>query len=155
MPREQRLIYLKPEEIPVEMRDNPRARRFFKQIGELLEVIPMQFKVIEQYLEVIVLDREDEQSVVATAPRPVCLIKSFASPSLLAYLTVSRFADHLPYYRLEDITGRAGYRIERSTQWRWMREVGAGRHTAGRSDVALHPTVHSSPCGRDLRTRTV
>ncbi|MFO0816379.1 MAG: IS66 family transposase [Pirellulales bacterium] len=126
MPREQRLIYLKPEEIPVEMRDNPRARRFFKQIGELLEVIPMQFKVIEQYLEVIVLDREDEQSVVATAPRPVCLIKSFASPSLLAYLTVSRFADHLPYYRLEDITGRAGYRIERSTQWRWMREVAQG-----------------------------
>ncbi|MFO0816374.1 MAG: hypothetical protein U1A77_00450 [Pirellulales bacterium] len=70
MPREQRLIYLKPEEIPVEMRDNPRARRFFKQIGELLEVIPMQFKVIEQYLEVIVLDREDEQSVVATAHAP-------------------------------------------------------------------------------------
>lgn len=37
-----------------------------------------------------------------------------------------RFADHLPYFRLEDITGRHGYRIDRSTQWRWMHGVGQG-----------------------------
>ena len=54
------------------------------------------------------------------------LIQSFAGPSLWAYLTVSRFADHLPYYRLEDILGRSGFRIDRSTQWRWMRGLARG-----------------------------
>jgi transposase len=126
LPREQRRFYLQPEDIPAEMRDNPRARRFFKKIGEILEVIPLQLKVVEQYQEVIVLDQDDERSAAVAASRPARLIKSFASPSLLAYLTVSRFADHLPYYRLEDITGRSGYRIERSTQWRWMRELSKG-----------------------------
>jgi hypothetical protein len=41
-------------------------------------------------------------------------------------LTVGRFADHLPYYRLEDIFGRHGFRIERSTMWRWMHGVADG-----------------------------
>jgi uncharacterized coiled-coil protein SlyX len=59
LPRERREIHLKPEEIPAELRDNPKARRFFKKIGELLEGIPMQFKVIEQFQEVILLDQED------------------------------------------------------------------------------------------------
>ena len=54
------------------------------------------------------------------------MIQSFAGPSLWAYLTVSRFADHLPYYRLEDILGRSGFRIDRSTQWRWMRGLARG-----------------------------
>lgn len=126
LPRERREILLKSEEIPAELRDNPNARRFFKKIGELLEVIPMQFKVIEQFQEVILLDQEDESTRNVAARRPSRLIKSFASPSLLAHLTVCRFADHLPYYRLEDITGRHGYRLDRATQWRWMRELAKG-----------------------------
>lgn len=66
---------------------------------------PMQFRVVEQFQEVIVLDRPDETTTMVTARRPAPLIQSFAGPSLWAYLTVSRFADHLPYYRLEDILG--------------------------------------------------
>ena len=126
LPRERRDILLKPEEIPAELRDNPRARRFLKKIGEVLEVIPMQFKVIEQFQEVILLEQEDETTKRVEARRPQGLIKSFASPSLQAYLTVCRFADHLPYFRLEDITGRHGYRIDRSTQWRWMKGLAKG-----------------------------
>ena len=30
----------------------------------------------------------------------------------------------MPSYRLEDILGRSGFRIHRSTQWRWMRAIG-------------------------------
>jgi transposase len=117
---------LKPEDIPEEMRDNPDVRRFFKKVGESLEMTPMQLKVVEQFQEVIALDRPDETTTMVAAKRPVPLIQSFAGPSLWAYLTVSRFADHLPYYRLEDILGRSGFRIDRSTQWRWMRGLGQG-----------------------------
>ena len=126
LPREEQRHYLNPEDIPEEMRDNPSARRFFKKIGEVLELIPMQLKVVEQFQEVIALDRPDETTTIIGAKRPIPLIQSFAGPSLWAYLTVSRFADHLPYYRLEDILGRSGFRVDRSTQWRWMRGLARG-----------------------------
>lgn len=126
LPREEQRFHLNPEDIPEEMRDNPNARRFFKKVGETLELTPMQLKVVEQFQEVIALDRPNETTTIIGARRPVPLIQSFAGPSLLAYLTVSRFADHLPYYRLEDILGRSGFRIDRSTQWRWMRGLARG-----------------------------
>jgi transposase len=44
---------------------------------------------------------------------------------LLAYLVASRFADHIPYYREEDILSRVGFSVHRATQWRWMRAVAA------------------------------
>lgn len=126
LPREQQRLYLDPEEIPEELRDNPDVRRFFKKVGETLEMVSMQLKVIEQFQEVIALDRPNETTTMVAAKRPAALIQSFAGPSLWAYLTVSRFADHLPYYRLEDILGRSGFRIDRSTQWRWMRGLARG-----------------------------
>jgi transposase len=126
LPREEQKHYLNPEDIPEEMRDNPDVRRFFKKVGETLEMTPMQLKVVEQWQEVIALDRPDETTTMVGARRPTALIQSFAGPSLWAYLTVSRFADHLPYYRLEDILGRSGFRIDRSTQWRWMRGLAQG-----------------------------
>jgi transposase len=126
LPREEERHCLDEAEIPEEMRNNPHARRFFKKVGEQLELIPMQLKVVEQYQEVMVLDQADETTKVVAAKRPPSLIQSFAGTSVLAYLTVSRFADHLPYYRLEDLLGRSGFRIDRSTQWRWMRGLAQG-----------------------------
>jgi len=124
LPREQERLELKDDEIPEPMRDNPKARRFFKKIGERVELIPMQIKIVEQYQEVITLDQEDGTTSFATAWRPPSLFTTFASPSLLAYLTASRFADHLPYYRIEDILGRVGLHLDRSTQTRWMNQIG-------------------------------
>jgi hypothetical protein len=56
LPRLEQKHYLNPEDIPAELRDNPGARRFFKKVGETLELIPMQLQVIEQFQEVIALD---------------------------------------------------------------------------------------------------
>lgn len=126
LPREEEKIYLDDKDIPDQMRDNPNARRFFKKISEQLEMVPMQLKVVERYQEVIALDQPDETTTVVSAKRPASLIQSFVGPSVWAYLTVCRFADHLPYYRIEDVLGRSGFRIARSTQWRWMRGLAEG-----------------------------
>lgn len=147
LPREEQRRYLKPEDIPEAMRDNPDVRRFFKKVGETLELIPMQLKVVEQFQEVIVLDHPDETTTMVAAPRPEPLIHSFAGPSLWAYLTVSRFADHLPYYRLEDILGRGGFRIDRSTQWRWMRGLAQG--VTPLVDLMWELTLQSAVLGMD------
>ena len=111
---------LNEEEIPAELRNDPAAKRFFKKTSEQLEFEPPKLHVIEHYQEVIVRDDAAAETTIVTASKPLQLIDSYAGPSLLAFLTASRFADHLPYYRLEDILSRIGFRIDRSTQWRWM-----------------------------------
>ena len=93
LPREEERFVLNDEDIPEEMRDNPHTRRFFKKVGEQLELVPMQLKVIERYQEVIAWDRPDETTQFVAAPRPASLISSFAGPSVWAYVTTCRFAD--------------------------------------------------------------
>lgn len=111
---------LPDEEIPADLRNDPGAKRFYKKTGEQLEYEPPRLHVVEHFQEVIARDESTGQTTMLTATKPAPLIDAFAGPGLLAHLTVSRFADHLPYYRQEDILSRYGFRIGRSTQWRWM-----------------------------------
>src|SRR5690606_5314031 len=49
--------------------------------------------------------------------------RCLAAPSLLAYIAVSKFADHLPLYRQEGILQRSGVELSRSSMCRWMQEL--------------------------------
>jgi transposase len=125
IPREKVYHPLEEKDVPPEIWHHPKARRFFRFVREEVELPQRRLRVIEHYQEVIVVDDEEEvASQLLTAPVPPPLIeRCYVGPSFLAYLTVSRFADHIPYYREEDILTRSGYSIHRSTQWRWMRWV--------------------------------
>jgi transposase len=46
-----------------------------------------------------------------------------AGPGLVAFVVVSKFADHLPLYRLEDILTRHGVYLSRSTLCDWVRDA--------------------------------
>ena len=140
-------------EIDEAILNDPSAKRFFKKTSEQLEYVPSAVYVIEHYQEVIVVANNEyhdngstetpavptldtptmttPEAVMITAPKPPMLIDCYVGPSLLAHLTASRFTDHLPYYRLEEIFGRLGYSIHRSTQWRWMQALG----------IAVNPLV--------------
>jgi transposase len=48
-----------------------------------------------------------------------------AGPGLVAFVVVSKFADHLPLYRLEDILTRHGVYLSRSTLCDWVRDAAA------------------------------
>jgi transposase len=48
-----------------------------------------------------------------------------AGPGLVAFVVVSKFADHLPLYRLEDILTRHGMFLSRSTLGDWVRDAAA------------------------------
>jgi transposase len=54
-------------------------------------------------------------------PKPVP--GGIAGPGLIAYVVVSKFADHLPLYRLEDILTRHGVFLSRSTLCDWVRNA--------------------------------
>jgi transposase len=46
--------------------------------------------------------------------------KGLPGPGLVAYVATSKYADHLPLYRLEGIFARHGVQISRSTMCAWM-----------------------------------
>jgi hypothetical protein len=117
---------LDEESVPPEILHHPQARRFYRFVREEVELPQRRIRVLEHYQEVIVVDDTAiEQSTFCVASVPEPLLEScYAGNALLAYLAVSRFADHLPYYREEDIIRRSGLSILRSTQWRWMRQLG-------------------------------
>jgi transposase len=56
-------------------------------------------------------------------PKPVP--GGIAGPGLVAYVVVSKFADHLPLYRLEDILFRHGVYLSRSTLCDWVKNAAA------------------------------
>jgi transposase len=61
---------------------------------------------------------------VASPPVPLKPISGgIAGPGLVAYVLVSKFADHLPLYRLEDILFRHGVHLSRSTLCDWVRNA--------------------------------
>lgn len=63
-------------------------------------------------------DASGQIQIAAKPPQPI--EKGLAGPGLLAYVAVSKHADHLPLYRLEQIFARQEVTISRSTMCGWM-----------------------------------
>ena len=125
IPREKVLHRLDERNVPPELWNNPRAKRFFRFVREEVELQEARVRVLEHYEEVIALEDEatgECRLVAASAPEPL-IERCYVGVAFLAYLAASRFADHIPYYREEDILARVGFSIHRATQWRWMRAL--------------------------------
>lgn len=66
----------------------------------------------------------DGPAVTTAAMPPQPLPKSNASPGLAAFITVSKFADGLPLYRLEGILARYRVSVSRTAMACWMIKLG-------------------------------
>lgn len=66
---------------------------------------------------------EPRAIIVAPLP-PQPIPKSNASPGTCAYITIAKYADGLPLYRLETILARSGLVISRATMAAWMIRLG-------------------------------
>ena len=64
-------------------------------------------------------DCKDGVSAAPLPPRPIP--GGIAGPGLVTEVVVSKFGDHLPLYRLEDILARYGVHISRSTMCDWVK----------------------------------
>ena len=95
-------------------------KTFFTKVKEELDIVPAQARVLEYWQEKAVFDNKAEQQIIA-AKRPIHpLGKCIASVQLLAYILVSKYADALPLYRLEQILKRHGGSISRTTMANWI-----------------------------------
>jgi transposase len=96
------------------------------EVSEQLNYVPARLEVL-QHVRLKYACRPCEAQAaeggpqITTAEKPLSPIeKGLAAPGLLAYVIVSKYADHLPLYRLEKILDRHGIQISRSTMGDWM-----------------------------------
>lgn len=102
-----------------------------QEISEQLDYVPANLNVIE-HVRLTYACRHCEQQVaeggpqIETAAKPLSPIeKGLAAPGLLSYVVVSKYGDHLPLYRLENILQRHEVQIARSTMCGWMAQCAA------------------------------
>ena len=111
---------------PEPVKAQPESWRCIGQeVTEQLDYEPGRFlkrrTVRRKYVHRTELDRTP-----VIAPLPECLQeRGLAAPGLLAHIMVSKFCDHLPLYRQEQIfQQRYGLNVPRQSMARWM-ELGA------------------------------
>jgi len=94
------------------------------EITEQLEHKPASFFVIQhrrhKYAPADYQQSDEGAKILIAEKPPQPIEKGMAGPGLLAHVAVSKLADHLPLYRLEQIFARQDIHIARSTMCGWM-----------------------------------
>ena len=112
---------IEPEE------DVSGMKKIGEEITEVLDIIPPEFRVIQ-----IVRPKyakpgsgtEDLVNPIVIADMPLRVIdKGIPSTRLLAYIVISKFVNHLPYYRQIEMFKRIGVNIKSNTINGWIAKV--------------------------------
>jgi transposase len=94
-----------------------------KEVTEQLERF-QSFKVLQHVQHKYACEDCEKQGLnprIELAPKPPQPIeKGLAGPGLLAYVITSKLADHLPFYRLNQIFGRHDVHVADSTMCGWI-----------------------------------
>ena len=97
--------------------------RVGEDISERLDIIPAQFFVQRQIRGKWAC--RCCQLMVQEPAAPQVFDNALPTPGLQAHTAVSRFVDHIPYYRQEQINARSGVHTPRSTLAAWGGQTGA------------------------------
>ncbi|TQV61378.1 MAG: IS66 family transposase, partial [Halothiobacillaceae bacterium] len=93
-----------------------------EDISEQLDVEPARF-FVHRHIRPQYACRHCE--TVTAAPIPPAIIDGgLAAPGLLAWVAISKYADHLPLHRLMQIAARDGVTLSISTLAQWIGRVG-------------------------------
>ena len=112
LPRREEII--EPENIP------ENAKKIGERITEILEYEPPVIYVRKIICPKYIVEKNDERTQIEVAPLPSLPIpKGNAGASIIAHILISKFTDHLPYYRQSKIFKRQGLYISDSTIGSW------------------------------------
>lgn len=117
--------HLPREKVIIELPENER----FTEDGQPLKVVgevvsekfffePAKMKVVEYHRYRYGVDAGDPIKIAP--PIPSIIPKGIVTPSLLAHIVIQKYADGLPLYRQEEIWGRYGIQLSRSSMGRWV-----------------------------------
>ena len=102
--------------------------RIGEDVSERLDIVPAEFFVhrhIRGKWAYRCCQQKGEGRLVQEPVAPQIIDKGMPTAGLLAHTLVSRFVDHLPYYRQAQINARAGVHTQRSTLAAWSGAAGA------------------------------
>nr|WP_067286332.1 IS66 family transposase [Marinobacterium profundum] len=108
-----------------------QLKRIGEDISEKLDYTPGVFTV-ERHIRGKWVCEACETLIQASMPAHI-IDKGIPTTGLLAQVMIAKYADHLPLYRQEQIFGRAGVPIPRSTLAEWI----------GRCGVQLQPLIEA------------
>lgn len=112
---ERRIEVIEPENLP------EGAQKINVKITESLEYEPGKIYVRQIVRPYYIGTQSDEQTEFIIAPLPTRLLpKSNVGESLLAHITISKFVDHLPFYRQKQMLKRQGIELAESTINDWF-----------------------------------
>lgn len=113
LPRQEEII--EPENIP------GNAKKIGEAVTEILEYEPSQIYVRRIVRPKYIVFSNDEQTQIAIADLPTLPIpKGNAGAGILAHILISKFVDHLPFYRQAQIFKRQQVIIAESTINGWF-----------------------------------
>jgi transposase len=110
-------------DVPADERQCPHCREALRLMGEdvseRLEYVPASLYVIEEVCRKYGCPKG---CTVRTGQKPMQPIeKGLPGPGLLAHVVVSKYADHQPLHRQEQLFKRQGVTLSRKTLCDWMR----------------------------------
>lgn len=94
-----------------------------QDITQQLEYIPATVQIIEHVKLKYACKTCEETIITAKAP-PQPIPKSIATPGLLAHIIVSKYRDHLPLYRQEQMWDAFGVNLPRGMLSNWIIKIG-------------------------------
>ena len=98
--------------------DGTRLKVIGWEISEKLKYEPAKLSVVQYQRAKYGADSGDYEKTAP--PVPSIIPKGLSTPELLAAIVVSKYADGLPLYRIEDIFKRDGIDLPRQTMARWV-----------------------------------
>jgi transposase len=123
--------------------------RVGEDISERLDIVPAEFFVHRHVYgkwSCRCCQRQGIERLVQEPADPQIIDGDIPASGLVAYTLISRFVDHLPYYRQEAINARSGVHTPRSTLAAWAGHAGAAMaplHEAHKRFVLSCPVLHA------------
>jgi transposase len=108
--------------VPEPVKACPEAwRRIGEEVTERLDFEPARFFCRRTIRPKYVRKGDHDTGPVIAALPPCILERSIATPALVAQILVSKYCDHLPLYRQEQIfASRHGVELSRQTMTQWV-----------------------------------
>jgi transposase len=114
--------HLRREEIVIEPTEVPDgAVKIGEEISEKLEITKAELYVKRTVRPKYAL--ADKSAVVVADLPEAPIYRCMAGVSLLVYLVVAKYVDHLPLYRIKEQFARQGVKISDSTMGDWVSQV--------------------------------
>lgn len=145
-----------PEYLDPDLSRIPDARCIGEDITEILEYIPAGFYIRKIIRRKYVSNANPDAVFMAPLP-DLPIKKGRPGVGVLAYLLTSKYCDHLPLYRLEDIFERNGLHIARSTQCDWVRssaELLEPITDELKRQILTSPKIHTDDTSIDVQDKT-